>query len=88
MREHGIEEYLLWNAGNRYTSAALIPPKSTKKKGETDTKKPASPAASTTADTGETATAPAPKVAGAAAAEDKSVSGKAPVGSPTPAATR
>ena len=32
MREHGIEEYLLWNAGNRYTVSALAPPKSAKKK--------------------------------------------------------
>ncbi len=31
-REHGIEEYLLWNASNRYTTAALVPLKSAKKK--------------------------------------------------------
>ncbi|MBC8142062.1 MAG: putative glycoside hydrolase [Armatimonadetes bacterium] len=36
-REHGVEEYLLWNASNRYTASALVPlkvktePKSAKK---------------------------------------------------------
>ncbi|MBC8135972.1 MAG: putative glycoside hydrolase [Fibrella sp.] len=43
-REHGINEYLLWNASNRYTVAALTPPKAAKKKTVKASVKP-SPAA-------------------------------------------
>lgn len=39
LREHGIEEYLLWNASNRYTASALVPLKPAKKKnGKTEAK--------------------------------------------------
>ncbi len=34
-RDNGIQEYLLWNAANRYTSAALYPKKVRKKKSRT-----------------------------------------------------
>jgi hypothetical protein len=31
-RDNGVHEYLLWNASNRYTTAALVPPRGKKNK--------------------------------------------------------
>jgi hypothetical protein len=86
-REHGIEEYILWNASNRYTAAALIPPKPAKNKGAMQAKKPDAPATSTTATKGNASPAPATKTAGTAT-DSKTLPAKGPAGSPTPAATQ
>ncbi|MBC7808155.1 MAG: putative glycoside hydrolase [Akkermansiaceae bacterium] len=75
-REHGIEEYLLWNASNRYTTAALVPLKPAKKKTERVTAKP-SPSTEEADKPGDTETT------GSKPAE-KGVARATPESSPTP----
>jgi hypothetical protein len=48
-RANGVQEYLLWNAANRYTTAALVPPKPKKPKKILAGAKSKRPAAPTTA---------------------------------------
>ncbi|HVK02727.1 MAG TPA: putative glycoside hydrolase, partial [Armatimonadaceae bacterium] len=61
-RDRGVSEYLLWNASNRYTTAALIPPKPTK----SPKKDPAKTAA--TAKTAPNSASPVPSKAATPAA--------------------